>query len=76
MPKSKDDNWKPVTAQPVLSKKQQPSKPFEDQRECSQCKGENFKILEGASPKGGTLGYFLMCSHCGYGKWIQGKRNP
>jgi hypothetical protein len=76
MRQNKDPHWKAVAVQPILPKNQQPLEPFDEQRECCQCKGENFKILKAKKPKVGILGYFVICSSCGYQKWLQGDRNP
>lgn len=67
--------YKTPSAQPVLSKKQRPAVPFSDQRECHRCQSENFKVFMGLSPGTKEQGYLVQCLHCGYSKWLLGKRN-
>jgi hypothetical protein len=45
------------------------------QRVCSECEGENFKILRAKRPSAKTEAYLTVCSHCGHANWLQGDRN-
>lgn len=69
-------NWKSPSVKPNLRGNQKSQADFARQRKCPKCSGENFKVFMGNRPQKDRLAHLLVCSHCGYPKWLPGNRNP